>query len=85
MSRMIKIKLNIKSLEITLMFNEDLFNQLNGLNTVGSRLEHDRCPVRIIGTDITRIMPNEFLKTNPGICLNHFQHMAEVNWTICIR
>jgi hypothetical protein len=40
--------------------------------------------VRIIGTNITGIMSGEPLEADPGICLNHLQHMTEVNWAICI-
>ena len=85
MGRVIKIELNIKSREITLMLTEDLFNQLNRLNTIRSCFEHDGRAVCIIGTNLTRIMSDELLEANPGICLNHLQHMTKVNWAIRIR
>ena len=85
MSRVIKIELNIKSCKITLMRTEHLFNQLNWLNTIGSCFEHDGRTVRIIGTDITCIVSDEPLETDPGICLNGLQHMTEVNWAIRVR
>ena len=85
MSRVIKIELNIKSCKITLMRAEHLFNQLNWLNAIGPCFEHNGRTVRIIGTDITRIIPDELLETDPGICLNDLQHMTEMNWAIRIR
>ena len=85
MGSVIEIELNMNSREITLMITEDLFNQLSRFNTIRSCFEHDGRTVRIIGTNITRIMSDEFLEADPGICLNHLEHMTEVNWAIRVR
>ena len=40
--------------------------------------EHNRCAVRIVGTDVTTMMAPRLLKAHPDIGLGLFEHMPKV-------
>ncbi|MOA65984.1 hypothetical protein D3C78_1925820 [compost metagenome] len=49
------------------------------------RFEHDWRTVRVIRTDEMNFVAAHSLVTNPDICLDVLEHVAEMDGTICVR
>jgi hypothetical protein len=47
--------------------------------------DHNRRAVCIVGTEENAIVPAEFLKTHPNICLDVLDQMPDVDRTIGVR
>ena len=84
MGAVIIVKGNIELGKILLMLLIDLGDHLFGLDPHLLSLEHDRCTVGIIGTDIMTLMATKFLEAGPDICLYVLEHVAQVNGTVGI-
>src|SRR5690554_7694021 len=82
MSRMIVIKSDMEISKVSLVRFFDLCDQLFWLNTQLLRFEHNRRTMCIISTHIVTFVTAEFLKTNPNICLDIPQHVADMDWAV---
>ena len=68
--------------EIMLVFLADTFNPLLFRDPMSLSTDHDRGAVRIVGAHKEALVTAKPLKTYPDICLDIFDKMAQVNWSI---
>ena len=79
MGGVIVIKSDIEAGKISSMLIADPLYQRFGRDSIGTGLEHDRCPVCILGTDVVRLMAIQPLETGPDVSLDVLHQMAQMN------
>ena len=78
------VKLNQKTSRISLVMR--LYRGDMGLwrSTCRFSGKHNRCAVRIVGTDVTTVMSPRLLKAHPDISLGLLKHMPQVQGLVGI-
>ena len=79
------VETNTKAGEIMLVFLADTLNPIFFRDPMSLSTDHDRGAVSVVGTDKEALVTAKPLKSYPDICLDIFDKMAQVNWSIGVR
>ncbi|MNT07237.1 hypothetical protein D3C72_1419340 [compost metagenome] len=85
MGGMIVIIADAKTGEILLVLLAHLRNHFFRLDAQLLSFQHDWRAVRVVRTDEMNLVAAHSLVTNPDICLDMLEHVAEMDGTICVR
>jgi len=85
MSRIVIVELDIKTIEIRLVFFVDPPYQLFGVYAGAAGTYHNGRAMRIVGAEVQALVAANLLKPHPDIGLEILYQMPYMDRTVCIR
>ena len=82
MRRVIQIKMDIKTRKVAQVLLMHAGDERLGCDAFLLGTQHDGCTVCVVGTDIRRVIADEFLEADPHIGLDVFNQMAEMDGAV---